>query len=348
MSWHNDVITSRRYDMVTSARHNVMTLDGPLPCPRKLEAMTSNTIPVLDFPGFASPNYTQVPDELFDLLMPQLSECELRVLLYVIRRTFGFKRDSDAISLSQLVEGIVTREGQRLDYGAGVARSSAVRAIKGLLEKGVIVATKHSSVRRGNETTTYALRFHDSKNPTSKVATGRRVHHETTPGSMVKLALVSPRNPQETGEQETDFEYSNGINHVDKTEAGEAIAPTLTGSNRRQTSSFEDGKLGAILRYRVRRDVGHDDRAAIGVAVERFAEELGDQAAAKVSISRALNLYNASGVGRDAFVDLLFQAKGEVQDRRKYPGKAPVPRNRMAYFFAVVEDRLGLRNEQAP
>src|SRR6478672_13095680 len=108
------------------------------------------------FAGFARPNYTQVPDELFDLLMPQLAECELRVLLYIVRRTFGFKRDADFISLSQLVDGIVTRDGERLDFGAGVARSSAVHALTGMVEKGVIVATKRSSVQHGNETTSYA------------------------------------------------------------------------------------------------------------------------------------------------------------------------------------------------
>lgn len=320
-----------------------MTLDEPLPCPRKLEAMTSHPFPALNFPGFASPNYTQVPDELFDLLMPQLSECELRVLLYVIRRTFGFKRDSDAISLSQLVNGIVTREGQRLDYGAGVARSSAVRAIKGLTEKGVIVATKRSSVQRGNETTTYALRFHDSKTLASEVATKNQVHHETTPGSLVKPALVSPRNPQETGEQETVFEYSNGQNHVDKTEATSPSNRSQTTAQPHHNGSFQEGSLANILRKRKLPEPGRDDRVAISATVQRFAVELGDQANPRVTIKRALNLYQASGVGRDAFVDLLFRAKGEVQDRRKYPGNAPVPRNRMAYFSAVVEDQLGLR-----
>jgi hypothetical protein len=44
------------------------------------------------FTGYASPNYTPVPDELFDEQLPDLSGAELKVLLYVIRRTFGFKR----------------------------------------------------------------------------------------------------------------------------------------------------------------------------------------------------------------------------------------------------------------
>jgi len=55
------------------------------------------------FQGFRSPNYTQVPDELFDELMSTLSGAELKVLLYIIRRTFGFKKGSDTISLSQML-----------------------------------------------------------------------------------------------------------------------------------------------------------------------------------------------------------------------------------------------------
>ncbi len=36
----------------------------------------------LNFKGFISPRYTQVPDELFDELMAHLSGAELKVLLY--------------------------------------------------------------------------------------------------------------------------------------------------------------------------------------------------------------------------------------------------------------------------
>ncbi len=101
--------------------------------------------------------------------------------------------------------------------------------------------------------------------------------------------------------------------------------------------------MATMLKHRIRRDVGEDDRQAIGVAIGRIAAEMGDRAETTVTLSRALNLYQASGIGIAGFVDLLYQARGEVKDRRDYPGKAPVPRNRMAYFFAVVEDRLGLR-----
>ena len=80
------------------------------------------------FAGFDSPRYTPTPDQIFDeLLAPGLlTEAELRVLLYIVRRTFGWKKELDNISLSQITGGIVRRDGTRLDWGAGVAKSSRV------------------------------------------------------------------------------------------------------------------------------------------------------------------------------------------------------------------------------
>src|SRR4051812_40692555 len=104
--------------------------------------MPKNRSQTVSFEGFSAPHYTQVPDEVFDLLLPMLSEAELKVLLYIIRRTFGFKKTADDISLSQLVTGIITKDGRRLDHGTGVSKSSAIRGVKGLIEKGVIVAMR--------------------------------------------------------------------------------------------------------------------------------------------------------------------------------------------------------------
>jgi hypothetical protein len=53
-----------------------------------------NTNGGIRFKGYTSPNYTQVPDELFDEQLPHLSGAELKVLLYIMRRTFGFKKTS--------------------------------------------------------------------------------------------------------------------------------------------------------------------------------------------------------------------------------------------------------------
>jgi Bacteriophage replication protein O len=109
------------------------------------------------FKGFISPRYTQVPDELFDELMAYLSGAELKVLLYIIRRTFGFKKDSDNISLRQICNGIKTREGEVLDKGTGLSLSTVQIALKGLLEKNCVITARNRSKAKGDEPTTYSL-----------------------------------------------------------------------------------------------------------------------------------------------------------------------------------------------
>lgn len=302
----------------------------------------------LDFAGFTSPNYTQVPDELFDQLMPVLSDAELRVLLYIVRRTFGFKRTSDSISLSQMVNGITTREGQVLDTGTGLSKSTVARGLKGLREKQVIIATRNSSKERGDQPTTYRLRFKSEASSDKPVTNGPLSRQQDTPRvSPTRQAVSREWDTQQTARQETDFEYSNE-KPLEWDQDPDIRPVDQTVSNPSQgTSSFSDNSLSQILKHRIRRDAGKDERQQISLTIARIAQELGDRAAEKVSISRAMNLYQAADVHISGFVDLLYRSRGEVQDRYRNPGKAPVPQNRMAYFFAVVEDRLGLRGANA-
>jgi hypothetical protein len=109
------------------------------------------------FRGYESPNYTPVPDELFDEQLPGLSGSELKVLLYIIRRTFGFKKSSDNISLNQLLHGITTKEGEVLDRGTGLTKKTLLEAIKSLVEKHLIITERRRSKEKGDEPTTYRL-----------------------------------------------------------------------------------------------------------------------------------------------------------------------------------------------
>src|ERR687886_822063 len=109
------------------------------------------------FKGYSKPNYTPVPDELFDEQLPDLSGAELKVLLYIIRRTFGFKKESDNISLNQLLYGITTTEGTVLDRGTGLTKATLLKTLKSLVEKNLIISKRRQSVEKGNEPTSYHL-----------------------------------------------------------------------------------------------------------------------------------------------------------------------------------------------
>jgi len=90
-----------------------------------------------------APNYTQTPNDLFDHWLPHLGEAELKVLLVILRKTFGWHRTRDRISLSQLSD--IT----------GLDRRNVMKATKKLQEKGLI--KKEVIGDNGSQQTYYEL-----------------------------------------------------------------------------------------------------------------------------------------------------------------------------------------------
>ena len=109
--------------------------------------------------GFPRPNTTPTPDDLFDLFLPVLTHAELKVLLYIVRRTYGFKKSSDRISLKQICKGIITKSGKRLDSGTGLSRQGAITAVKSLEKRGLIVVERVKTEDGYNKVNVYRLRF---------------------------------------------------------------------------------------------------------------------------------------------------------------------------------------------
>jgi hypothetical protein len=97
----------------------------------------------MKFQGFASPYTTPVPDEFFDLLLAEIDNlAELKVVLYVLRRTFGFGKLVDRISHSQFARGIKTTRGLtevQLDRGTGLSRASVKTGLAKALSHGYLV-----------------------------------------------------------------------------------------------------------------------------------------------------------------------------------------------------------------
>lgn len=162
--------------------------------------------------GFPSPNYTQVPDLLFDYWLPELSHAELKVLLYIIRRTLGFKKDADNISLKQMVKGITTRDGRVLDRGTGLSEKSVTVAVKSLEEKKLIIAERRSDAHRGDLPTTYGLNIRWQREGSETISDGEGKN------------LQSP--------SEAGFRHNNTV--IQETERQE----TVEGSNREEDASI--------------------------------------------------------------------------------------------------------------
>ena len=72
---------------------------------------------------------TQVPNEILDTYLPVLKEAELKLLLVIIRQTFGWRKVKDRISHSQLIDK------------TGLAKRTVTEGLTSLCEKDLIEIT---------------------------------------------------------------------------------------------------------------------------------------------------------------------------------------------------------------
>ena len=98
------------------------------------------------------------------------------------------------------------------------------------------------------------------------------------------------------------------------------------------------------------RGVADPDRDVILEYISDLSRELGDRASLKSSTTRAYNLYRAAELPLETFLEGLYRARAIVKERTASihttadAGAGGLGRkNKMAYFFAVLEDLLGLR-----
>jgi hypothetical protein len=186
------------------------------------------------FEGFDPPNYTQVPDQFLDEWMPQLTGAQIKVFLYVCRRTLGFKKRVDAVSLEQLSTGIVKRNGERLDGGTGLHKASVVRAARELEELGLI-----SRVQQKDAPTLYRLRFRGDQ-------------------------------PQEQKPETTVYSMSTGAHTISRHEK-QAESPTLSDTNKPR--GFSTPSTGAHHNKQFQQTVKRPASSRVQSSVEEATQE---------------------------------------------------------------------------
>lgn len=377
----------------------------------------NTTMPQSAFAGFHTPNYTQVPDELFDELLVELSGAELKVLLYIIRRTFGFKKTQDSISISQMLHGITTKDGKVLDKGVGLSKPTLLQALRSLQEKNIIETERRRSQEKGDEPTIYKLKFAEnpgkeslpgggqktlpgggkesSPGPWSKNFTTQETveQHDSVTNSNIRMAQPEKEKVDSTSSSPEEQTFSAQVSRetpqpVKKHDFIPNIPPTRSSTpsdiayshpsnSAPPTTSSSQGfeGVGQILarqtpqtplastarRAKAKRQspapapssAYSDDRQVILAYIEDMAREFNDQAPLKSSTSRAEHLYLQSGLPRDVFINRLYEARAitkessaQVRKMVKNPTSAYPAKNKMAYFFSVLEDRLGLKDEQ--
>lgn len=282
------------------------------------------------FQGYSSPNYTPVPDELFDDQLADLSGAELKVLLYIIRRTFGFKKDSDSISLNQICNGITTREGETIDRGTGLSLSTVQQAIKGLIQKLCVIAVRNRSQEKGDMPTTYSLNIRSSQPPT-----------DNQQGGIPEIGNGGYRKSvtQETTKQETDIQLRNSKASSQQGNQEPAIGEDPPHRGKSTPTSLAD----IMAKHKPNlEDLMPKQKPTpqILAAVTEISSDLGDIAHLRSNTTQAVNIWQQSGKSEPAFVSSLYEARSITRQQKKV-------RHPMPYFWSTVRDLVGLRNELA-
>ena len=101
----------------------------------------------INFEGFEIVSYTQTPDIIYDVLLKVLNGAELKMLMCIVRKTFGFRKYSDNISLSQISDM------------TGLSRVAVFKACNFLEETGVINVKRQQTKEKGYISNTYSLHF---------------------------------------------------------------------------------------------------------------------------------------------------------------------------------------------
>ena len=282
------------------------------------------------FQGYSSPNYTAVPDELFDEQLADLSGAELKVLLYIIRRTFGFKKQSDNISLNQICRGIVSKDGNVLDRGTGLSQQSVLNALKGLIQKNAIIATKRMSKEKGNEPTTYALNIlTPSKNHTPPSPKNREGLLKKN-----KEALPQKIETQETVIQQTDLQHrdiskSTALKNTDG-------PPRPPAASLTSITTLLAERQALLTQRKNNRFSKKPPPPELEAAIRDVSAKLADTHHMRENISQAANLYRAwGGVNGSSFASFVYEACAITRQQGSV-------RKHMPYFFQVLKDLLGL------
>jgi phage replication O-like protein O len=101
-------------------------------------------------PSIQAPNYTQIPNVIFDHWMAILSPGAFKVLICMCRKIFGWHKTSDTISKNQIIK--VT----------GLSKNSVQSAIEELENHGLVLKFQHQN-EYGHQPNTYALNVEKPK-----------------------------------------------------------------------------------------------------------------------------------------------------------------------------------------
>lgn len=155
------------------------------------------------------PNFLQVPNAVIDELLPDLTGAELKCYLVVIRKTKGWNKESDNISISQFMKA------------TGLSNSAVIKACESLVKYGLLVKENGS-----RNTGIYAV---NSYSKTTYEKSSQVTCEKSSPVKKVHSTC-------EESSQVTCEESSHTINNIKNTIQNTNTNLTVSNAHVRKTS----------------------------------------------------------------------------------------------------------------
>ena len=119
------------------------------------------------FPGFPSPkeNWSKLPHQLIEALPDFSSLAELKVVLYILRHTWGYQEFGEfkRITLDEFQHGRRRKDRSRLDSGIGMSENAIMDGLGRAIKHGFIIQSKDSRHRPGRPAHIYQLKEYSSE-----------------------------------------------------------------------------------------------------------------------------------------------------------------------------------------
>lgn len=100
-----------------------------------------------EFNGFAQPeeNWSKLPHQFIHMLPLIDTIAEMKVILYVLRHTWGYQDDWKCISIDEFINGRIKKDKERLDQGTGLSKQSVITGLKKAVQHGFLVVNTDDS-----------------------------------------------------------------------------------------------------------------------------------------------------------------------------------------------------------
>jgi hypothetical protein len=251
-----------------------------------------------------------------------------------------------------------------------VSWRQAHRYANSLKQKGLLAIKTRQQSGRGQVTSEYDFEpfIRAVLNLEKAVPTSKETHAPTTPltkmteGGLTNLTEGPLTEMSEEEYKEQEYEVKEDVNHsnIRKAMPKKGIREVtrkqvIVQPNLPQSSKSGDFQaIGTILKKTNSAIVADklptpQEHQVIQAYVESFASDLADRASLASSTARALNLFRRSSLSLESFIRHMYNARSVTKERSlnatmaSTPSKARPAKRKMAYFFACLEDNLGLR-----